>query len=361
MAKTIEQILGWVNLTGVIQEIKSGIPDVLPPAFKTVKTETIADSGRYTQVRGVRTTAKRAEYGAPAVRRELIGVSSKDVKLIHLFEEMAISPLLYQALRNYDNYQTQQRGMTELARQMGEFKRRFENTRIASVVSMLFKGAIYYDTNGNLLPTSSGATLTVDYQVPANNIGSLNSIIAAPWSTASTDISSHIRTLKTQSLKDSGYELTHCFYGKNIPSYLAKNDYLKDWWVRHPQMREKWTETGEIPDGLFGIKKWIPAYESFFEDNDGTNQTFVDADAITFTPDITNEVYELMEGTYMVPTTFNPLSSITAAMGSFSTVTGQFGYAVPWHNPPSALAYMGDTFLPIWKNPNAIYLGDATP
>ena len=33
MSKTLDQLLGYVYLTGIMQRIKTGIPDVLPSAF----------------------------------------------------------------------------------------------------------------------------------------------------------------------------------------------------------------------------------------------------------------------------------------------------------------------------------------
>lgn len=47
-----------------------------------------------------------------------------------------------------------------------------------------------------------------------------------------------------------------------------KADVLKDWWIRHPSQNEYWMETGEIPDGMFGIKKWVPVYKGFYEGDD---------------------------------------------------------------------------------------------
>jgi hypothetical protein len=140
-----------------------------------------------------------------------------------------------------------------------------------------------------------------------------------------------------------------------------KADVLKDWWIRHPSQNEYWMETGEIPDGMFGIKKWVPVYKGFYEDNDGTNQSFFGADTCTFTPDITEEVYEFMKGSFYVPSTFQPVGTMKAALDSLKQVYGDFAYAMVTNDPIGIDTHMGTTFLPIWKVPNAIMIADVTP
>lgn len=364
MAKTLTDILGWETLLGIIEEKKAGIPKVLPEAFWDITSETLGDSGTYTVFRGQRKSARVNRYGAPATRQEMLPVSEKQVKLLHVFEELSVNPLTYQKIRDYDNWRVQEKGIKELGRQMEAFAKLFMNLEINLVTSMLTLGFIYFDSLGNILPSSAGAdaTKTIDYLIAASHTGDLNGIISATWATSSTDISLQIRNLKKQSLRDTGYELTTCFYGENVPSYLAKNDYAKDWWVRNPRDNQFWLDTGEIPEGMFGIKKWVPIYKSFFEDQDGTNQSFlVDGDVIIFTPDITDDVYEFIKGSYEVPTTFQPQSNLTTAVSSLELVYGDFAYAVPTHNPVGVTTYMGFTKLPVWKVPDALYIGTSTP
>ncbi len=357
---SIESILGYVTLCGTIERIKSGIPKVLPEAFENVKKSTIGDVGQYMRVTGTRQTARLVKYGSPAVARDLKGVESIPVKLLHSNESVLFDPQVYQQLRALDAY-TNNKGKEEIARQMREFTYYGQNLRNAATVSMLFQGKIWFDSGGNLLPTSSGAEFTVDYAIPANNLNQLNGIIAASWATHGTDIPGQLRTLKAQSLKDTGYELKYAFYGKNIPSYLAINDYIQPWWVRYPQQNAHYSATGEIPDGFYGIDKWIPAYKAFYEDNSNTNQTFVGDDACVFAPEIDASVYEMMEGTIMVPTSVQPMQNPTDPMGDCAQVTGMAAYGITTWDPVSIKVFRLDTFLPLWKVPSALYISDVTP
>jgi hypothetical protein len=360
MSKSLEQVLGYVYLTGVIQSIKTGIPDVLPPAFATIKKDVLGDQGRYVQVTGTRKVARAAAYGSAARMRELKDISEKDVKLIHAFEQIQMKPLLLQMLRNYDNYDVQKMGIDEVSRQQAEFRKYFDNLRLAAVYSMLSLGHIYFDDGGNLLPTSSGAQLDVDYQISANNLNQLNGIITASWANNNTDIPLQLRNLKNRSIQQTGYPLKYAFYGVNIPSYLTQNNYVLDYLSRNPKYAEKYLDEAELPDGLFGYK-WVPVHTAFFEDASGTNQTFFGGDTVVFTPEITSEVYEMMEGTYQVPTSFNAVSDLLAALGSMKQVRGMFSYAMPEHNPVTVNMFSGDTFLSVWKVPNALYIGDVVP
>lgn len=360
MAKTIEQLLGYVYLTGVIQRIQSGIPDVLPSAFNTVKKQILGNSGRYTITFGTRKVARRAEYGSAAIAQELLGIESRDVKLLHTLEKINMDPLLLQMLRSYDSYDLQKMGIDELNRQQAEFKQRFDNLRLASVYSMLSLGAIHFDRVGNLLPSSSGAAVSVDYGINANNQSQLNGIITESWALANTDIPSQLRALKQRAAQLTGYPLKYAFYGKNIPSYLTQNNYVLDYLARNPPVAQKFLDQAELPDNLFGYT-WVPVYTAFYQDQDGSNQTFFGDDKVVFTPEINSTVYELMEGSYQVPSSFNATQNMASALSSMKTVQGQFSYGVPIHDPPTVSMFSGDTFLPIWKIPDTLYIADTTP
>lgn len=363
----LEQILGYVPLTGTIQTVKTGIPQPLPEEFFNVTKTTIGNVGRYTQLAGVRNTARRVEYGAPAYAREQKDVGQKTVNLIHTFEELTINPLVFQLLRNYDSYDLQQQGVDEVDRQGKEFRQRFINLRTASVLMSLAAGKIYFDTDGNLLPSSSGAVNTIDFGMNATtNQGQGqdtdgNALITASWATASTNIAGNIRNIIDTSVQRTGYEVGMCLYGRNIPDYITNNTNAQAYLARHPGKREEWLDTGELPRGLFGIDRWIPAHKAFWVDSGATLRRIWDADLCVFCPMPSTDWWDFMEGTYQVPTTLSVVNDTMAARGSMANVQGMFRYAVPTHNPPTYVTYQGDTFLGVLKNPDAVFQLDVTP
>lgn len=362
MAQTLEQILGYQFLCGTIEAIKTPIMDVLPAQFNTVKESTLDDSGRYTVVKASRLTTRRTAYGSASHKRSLFPIGSRDVKLYHSFEHIDFDTKTMRNLRKVNDYQIQKQGIDEVARQAALFKRLFENTRLQMIASMLSKQAIYWDGDGNLLPTSSGATATVDYGIPAANQNQLGGIIAASWATASTDIPAHLRALDEQSVKDTGYLLKYAFYGRNLPSHLTKNDHVKDYLSRADGGREALTylRAGQIPAGLFGLE-WVPAYRLYLEQPDGTQTTWFGADQVVFTPDIAADTYALLEGTYDVPTEYGVMSTAEQARQSFKPVLGMGMFAMPTFDPMAARLFGFDTALPVWKVTNNWYSADVTP
>ena len=358
--KSLEQILGHVSLTGLVEDVKTGVPDVFPKALFTTKVDVLKDQGRYTRYSGTRKTSKRVEYGGGSIRRELSPIGSFDVKLNHVFEHIVLNAIDYQSLRNYTDYNVQRMGIEEVKRQAFQFRQLIDNTRISMVASMLAKGAIYWDSEGNLLPSSSGAAVTESFQITAANQNQLGGIIAASWSLPATDIPAQLRALKKRARQLTGYPLKYAFYGENVPSHLTANTAVQAYLSRNPVTHQKFLDTAELPD-LFGFV-WIPVYESFFEDSAGTNQAWFGVDQVTFAPEIDSSVYEWMEGTYPVPTTLQPLPTLEAGMAGVQLKNGIFAYAVPVYDPAvSVKLFAGDTSLPVWKVPDALFLCDTTP
>lgn len=362
MAQTIQQILGYVALQEAIETVKPGIPFTLPDGFMNMREDTILDMGRYVQFEGTRRTSQRTAYNAPHVQVALRDIEQRDVKLIPTREKITLEPWVFKFLRSYNAYEIDQ-AKKEVARNIFNFKKRFENLRIAAITSTVFKGLIWFDANNNILPSSSGAEITIDYLVPANNKNQLNGIIGTSWATTSADIVSDIRAIKKQALRNTGYPIRHVFYGDSIPSYLSSNDSFKEYLARDGRLfRDAFISTGEIPDGVLGLT-WWPSYEMFYEDSAGTNQSFVGADDCVFYPDLDMNIYGLLEGTTEVPTNFGVMNDAMAAINSFKTVNGQYSYATINIDPPAAHMHAGDVFLPVLKIGEAggVFLADVTP
>ena len=101
---------------------------------------------------------------------------------------------------------------------------------------------------------------------------------------------------------------------------------------------------------------WIPVYESFAEDNNGTVQTFFDPDTIVFTPDITTDWYELLQGSYVIIPSPGVMSGTANQMLQNAVMPfGMFSYATRTNDPVGVKQVMGDTFIPVIKNPNVRY------
>jgi hypothetical protein len=167
--------------------------------------------------------------------------------------------------------------------------------------------------------------------------------------------------LKDQSVKDTGHEIEYAFYTRNIPTFLAANNYIKDFLARSGEPNLHYLMAGEVPQGFFGIKNWIRVSSFFFADADNSNQTIWPDDYVTFTPGMNADWYEMLEGSYEVPKKISVGTDAADMLSNFERVHGMFSYATISTNPSGINMYTGDTFLPVIKNPNAIYIANTTP
>lgn len=361
MSQTLDQIIGGQNLTGVIQGTTTGVPNVFPAGFYQVEKTVDGDTGEYVRVEGTRATARIAAYGSPSQQREMKNISKVPVKLIHTIESIYFRPSVLVNLTEYNSPGKQQLGIVEVTRQTREFRRLFDNLRVAALTQMLFSGQIYFDGAGNLLPSSTGAKVTINYGVPSGNQGQLdvfatgNPILDASWDQATTNIATQVQNLRKASRKLTGYGLAHAFYGENVLDYLLNNAKVKELINRNVVLNEAAAQS-DIPSPLFGLN-WHPAYEAFFEDANGNNQDLVGPDQVLFTPEPSTDWIGWLEGTYPVPTTVGQVSAdAISATGNVRTVAGMFSYGQVVADPVTVKQVAGDTFLPVLKVPKAIFV-----
>ena len=372
MPVSIEEVLGYVPLMKAIRDVPSGVPRPLPAAFYETRAEdrVIGNKARTFRYSGTRRAARIAPYGAPPRQVSLLGRGVQDVFLLHTSEDINFRQEFLNQLLAWQqgSYQAQQTARQEILQQTRDFKSRFDTLRTACVHNTVSTGLLYFDAEGNLLPTSSGAATTIDQGVPAGNRNQLldsagNAIITASWASASTDIPSQVFGVVKRSWQLSGEPVKYAIYGQNIPGYIFNNDKAKVYFSYNPQMQRAYAQnTNYLPDGLFGIDKWIPAALFFNEDSGGVIREPFPADNITFAPELKPDTYGVLEGSYLVPKSYQPAGGIEGALGNLEMVYGMFQYARV--NPidlPNAQFVAGDTFLPWLKKPTAWFMADTTP
>ena len=364
MAKSLNQVIGAEILSGYIQDTIGGVPEnILPAGFLAVDDRVMGVNTSYTRYTSTRQTARLTDYGAPSQKVDLVAVADVPVKLMHFFEHQSHSPQVLTALRAEEGSGLQKWGLQQIKRQAIEFGRRFTNTRLASVYSMLANGAIYWDGSGNLLPSSSSAIVTVDYQVPSGNKDQLNvfnegNLLTASWATDGTDIIGAVNNIKDAALKLTGYPLKYAFYGKNVVNDILTNTVLKDLITNNASLNAQALANGGIPSPLLDLT-WIPVSGAFYQDQDNSYQTFFAADTVVFTPEPTLDWVGVIEGAMPLPSNTGLMyKDVGTAVETIDTVYGMFSYARQINDPPTIKQYGGDTFLPVLKVPKAIFIAD---
>lgn len=359
----LTDVLGAPQLCGTIQGVKTGIPDVFPPAFYQVDKTVAKDIGSYFRVTGTRTTARAVAYGGPSVARAMKDVEEVPVKLIHSAENITIPMADFTGLLNKNSagsaLMIDQKGVDEIGRQVREARKNVDNLMVSALTSALFKGAIYFDGQGNLLPSSSGAKTTVDFAIPAGNKTTLDvfgsGAIITAWSTTTVSINTQLITLKQAARKLTGYPLKYAFYGKNVPNYLITNATLKDFFVRAGSYNGQFLSEGDIPNPLMGLT-WLPAYESFFEDQAGAIQSLVGDDQVVFTPEPSLDWIGWLQGTYYVPTSLTISGDAVEALGNVMAAVGDFAYSTINTDPLSIKMVYGTTKIPVIKANKAVFI-----
>ena len=361
---SLQDVLGGPNLCGVIQGTATGIANAFPAGFYQVDKTVDRDSGTYTRVNGTRTTARMAAYGSPSQQRNLTGLETVSVRLIHTVESILLPVADYMNLIQTDDAAAQQRGIQEVTRQVRAFRANFDNLRVAALTSLLFQGAIYSDGRGNLLPSAAGARTVAAGGVPAGHVGQLDllgagePIISASWDDPSADIDRQLLVLRQAATRVSGYPLRYAFYGRNVPGYLTGNAKLAAYFSRGPVNPEAdYLASAEVPSPLLGFT-WRPAYEAMFEDAAGVLQPLVGDDQVAFTPDPTPDWIGWLEGTYPVPTNLGSVTADAAQSlrANVTTAAGLFAYGLVHADPVTVKMVAGDTFLPVLKVPKAIFI-----
>ncbi|MEI6178804.1 MAG: hypothetical protein WCS43_18070 [Verrucomicrobiota bacterium] len=368
MAGTIQEILASRNLIGRVVDIVNGVPeDILPKGFLTANRTTEGDRGEYLRVAGTRQTSTISRYGSPAKDVAPIGIGSTPVKLLHSFETFSHDPTVLNLLieETGTGLVRQQMAKETINRQLDIFGQRFRNLRISAVMSALTTGGIAFDSSGNLLPPDSSSGLinssaawSINFGVPSGNTAQLNVFgtgnLLTNWKAATPNILGQLKAVKKAGRKLTGHPITHAFYGVNIPGYIAADPVLQSI-IRGSQRVAEEAITAEIPSSV-GNLKWFPIDQAFFVDQAGVAKDWAGDDVIVFTPDPSTDWWEVIEGTYPVPRSIQLANDLGAVLGNLQQVAGPFSYAQVTTNPVSLQHFAGDTFLPIIKNPAAVFI-----
>lgn len=358
----LEQILGLPRLTKLIQETTTGLPqekilgERLPGVLSSTE-DVIGNSALATLTKGQRKVMKRVSYNSPPISANLETIGQRPFIFASAAEVVTLDPNTVQNLRAWDSFEYQEKGAAEVGRQIGLFKQKAMNNRLVYAIQALVRGNVYFDSSDNVLPTSSGAdsTKTISLGISANNQNQLNGIITIPWSNPVANIPKDIETIRQQAAFLTGYIPEVVIYGKNIPSYLAANQYVLPYSQRFERARSEYLLQYALPDGYMGIKKWIPGAQFFYEDANGTNQQLVPDDAFIFFPEPEKSWWRFFQGSNYVPKNLNIMTDMNQALDNLDRVFGMFSYARLSMNPISVELVMGDTFLPAPVNPDVLW------
>ena len=355
---TIEEIIGFEAMLGLVEEIANGVPKVrLPEGLFTLTESMEANRGRFVTSKGTRQTSKVIRFGAKTEARERQDLGERQITLLHSGEHINHNQEVLMMLRDFDNPRRQDRGRQEVDRQTATFLKRFENLRIASVHSALSTGRINIDIDDNLIPTTSGAAITIDYLVPADHRDQLGGILGTSWADAGAPILEDMEAIQEKSAEDTGLVLEHAIYGKNLLTNLANNTSIKNLLSSDSALASAFGKL-TIPNGFLEMT-WWPASRAMYAQADGTLHKWFNPDAVVLIPEPTPDWYAMMEGSELIPTNLGNVSADAAgALDDLEEVQGMFSYAHTSNDPVGVKHLAGDNQLPVIKIPGATFILD---
>lgn len=361
---TPEELLNYLPLTEAVTQVVADLPKPLPQQFYTQTKQVPGDAFRRFLFRPTRQVSKRAVRGAPPKRVEQTPVNVQDAKCIHSIEEIECGSEVYKLFHPYTSYEPiVYNAETELDRRAADFARRSLNLRTAAIHSVVATGYIWFDVNDDLLPTSSGATETIDFLVPAGN----RRTSSVDWSDPAANIVTFMTNEMTyMTINSGGHKPRYAIYGANVAGYIANNTSFREYLKLNGRYNEQYVKTGRIEDDTLELI-WIPAQSAYFERPDGTIVQQFPADQITFFPELTRDVWEIKEGSQPVPKQFawmnqgGDFKSVFNAMFE-NPAFGMFRYALGQTYPvPQIIIVQGDNFLPDMPTPQAVWYLDTKP
>lgn len=359
----VTALLNYEVLTAPVNRIITELPRILPAALYDRTRNTYGNKFRRVVFRGTRQVSRINPYGAPPREVRQVGAGIEDVIMLHTIERITAGPEIMQLFHGYTNYGQQiNLAEQELDRRAVEFGKRVMNLRTTAIHCAIAFGKLWFDSDGNIQTSSSGADLEVDYRIPSGNIAAST----VDWSSASSDIPTYVLGLNMSAVQATGRPLAYAIMGKNVPGYLAKNTSFQQYLARNPQYNQYYVNTGTVAPGTLNLT-WVNAQNVYFENSSGVITEIFPADQITFLPEITSDFYELKVGSYPVPKSFGWLGQngdFNEAIRNIlsNPVYGAFRYAYGQPFPvPEVVMVQGDTFIPDIMVPEAMFIIDTTP
>jgi hypothetical protein len=357
----VKEILSYLSLCGMIQTNVPTVPRRLPEKFYKTQGEKVeGDAGRYTRFTSSRAPISFNEYYAPSKARDLRPVGQMDIKLFHAHEHLSFNGQVLEAMRNFTDYNLQEKGKDWVAKQMEDARTAVEIGEDLTALFVLCKGKVWQDSKGKMLPSSSGAFMTHDFGInQSTNVGTIGAVtgVTGSWSSPATQIPLQLESLRIKAQQQHGYIPTTLLYGKNIPTMLAQNDFVSPFLSRNEKRNEGWLN-GKFPSATYNLFDfdWYPIADAGFNDiATGVYQLPIGDNDLIACPDPDNSWWDKLEGSYLVPSNLNVIQSMEGAVAALEKIYGRFAYSKLMDDPVQITAHYGNTWTYVIKNPDVVY------
>jgi hypothetical protein len=368
-----QSLLDWLSgpvLTQLVesQDIKAGLPAPMPPALYTPSgTDVVGVNVQWEAIQGVRQNATLTDPNSPSRRVDTNQRTRKQAVALGTRENIGFDSEFIAMLQSGVPILQQRAKMLQIQK-VRDFKQRAENLRVSLPHSAFALGAINVDGNGNLLPSSTGAVMTVNFSIPGtslNGAGKLTTNSTLPsttqtvgdWSLAATDIEAALRAIGDSYTYYSNYPVGTIMYGRNVPGYFANNTSMQTFMSRNQGFGGKFLDSNEVPQGLMDYS-WQPVHRAYFNDKNNAVQTWFNPKSIYIIPPVSEDWYENVECSLPIPSGIpfaNSFDNLENFSGMFPLKKGYGSYCYGSLDPISLTCVQQYYSLPLIKNPYVVW------
>lgn len=294
-----------------------------------------ADSARWDQITFSRGVAPFTSDDAPATTKPKVGRILKTAAFGHckLSNTLNSGDLLARVPGTVNQVDPN----AHVLRESSNLNTILEKTKELSIWKM-FSGTF---ASTDIQAAAEGVIFSVDYGITNTH----KPTAAVTWATSTTDIVGDVKTWKLLAQKDGGLPIIQAIVNSKTMGYMLNNTSVQNL-LGQAAFREQVGKTGAI-NTFLGIE-W-KVYDDFYTNPAGTTTAFVPDDRLIMLPAITAEVAEVISGHSMVP-----------SGDALSKVIGKYAYSYTSKNPAGQSVVVGQKFLPVLKQPNAVIYADVT-
>lgn len=230
----------------------------------------------------------------------------------------------------------------------------------------MMRGKLYYHGSGDEEYydfTSTDAKFTLDFQLPAANIGNLNGIIDKSWDDPTADIPKHIEQIDKAMVQGPGTRLERVKLSSTMWGYVLDNDAVQARaGIGNPAFQTYTREIGTNPEnglpvttkvGTITAVPWVQfeisdeVIEVGAEGSETSTQLVPDTNA-WFGPAPSTDIFEMVQGS-------EPF--VDREGGPVQEGVGLYGYTKTVDDPPELEIHSGMNMIPALYVPSATMWG----
>lgn len=294
--------------------------------------------------------------GQPARLLQPTGATERRVYMLHAFNEVGLSMDSLQMIRRPGDETLQRKGRDEIVRQMEDFGARHHIFRAVCLAKTLSAGVIHFGPNGEVLESSSGATYSVDFGVPASHKAQLDpgsgDLIDVPWDDPSAKILDQLDAIRIQAEEENAEEPRHVWMHHAAKRWLRDNEQIQSYVSGSPEAVDRVLRGTVIED--LGGWNWH-FFSGSYQAADGSSVPYLPRPQAVLTPDL-GPWLRAANGSELITSFEGIRSSVDGALEEVTEVFGDFAYVKLVDNPTKLVLRMGTNFVYAFANPNAVWM-----